>query len=152
MALLSHPCDAAALDHLCRQEHGFLQHFSFLSQGCVQVFLAWSPALLPPPHRVSASTQRGRELSSVSQLHLSSFSQTHAPSFPRFISFVLSAVPTRRRGLWLLPRQTGDPSARLGSGCRICSRLFPSAQQHRSRLPQTGAQKCADGCAKALCW
>lgn len=35
MALLSHPCGTAALDHLCRQEHGSLQRSSFLSQGCV---------------------------------------------------------------------------------------------------------------------
>ena len=56
------------------------------------------PSPLPPPQRVSASTQRGRELSAVSQWHLSSSAQTHAPSFPRFISFVLSTAPCRRGG------------------------------------------------------
>lgn len=45
MALLSHPRDAAAPDHLCRQEHGFLQHFSFLSQGC-----SWPAAQPRCPH------------------------------------------------------------------------------------------------------
>jgi len=43
------PCGAAALDHLCRREHGFLQHFSFLSRGCVRALLACGPARCPHP-------------------------------------------------------------------------------------------------------
>lgn len=59
----------------------------------------------------------------------SSPSQTHALSFLCFISFVLSTTTMRRSGLQLLPRQTAHPSTRLGSGCWICFRLFPSGQQ-----------------------
>lgn len=116
MALLSQPCDAAARDHLCRRVHGFLQHFSFLSRGCVRALLACGPTPLPPPHRVSASAQRGRELSSVSQRHLSSSSQTHAPSFPRFIiSFMLGAEEG--------PAVTAQASRRLGHSTRVTAAL-----------------------------
>lgn len=122
-----------------------------LRDVCERFWPAAQPLCPHPTEYLTAQKEEG-ELKSVSQWHLSSPSQTHASSFPCFISFMLSATPTRRRGLWLLPRQTAHPSTQLGSGCWICSRLFPSVQQHWAQLPQTGAQKCADRCTRALSW
>ena len=119
---------------------------------CERFWPAAQPAA-PTPASIRQHTKRKGAQCCFSVASLI-FRSDACPIFPslHLLRAQHRTVPTRRRGLWLLPRQTGDPSARLGSGCRICSRLSPSAQQHRCRWPQTGTRKRADGCARALCW
>lgn len=136
--MLSHPCKAAAPDHLCRQARGFLQHLGFLSRGCARAFLACRPAPLPPPCRVSASAQRGRELGSVPRQHRSGSAQEHAPSFPRSISCVLSTDKEEGPAVPAPANQRPKRSTQV----RLPDRLS-ALPQHRPRLLR------ASGCARA---
>lgn len=146
-ALLSHPCKAAALDHLCRQAHGFLQHLGFLSRGCARAFLACRPALLPPPW-VSASAQRGRELGSVPRQHRSASAQARAPSFPRSISFMLSTDKEEGPAVPAPANQRPKRSTQV----RLPDRLSALPQHRPQLLRVSGCARAGDTTEPWSCW